>query len=119
MLIAHESRFAGFQGGGETDERPEDLLAIQARSRSRREQFGGRGACDAEHRVRDKLQPGRAPETADVVDFAEPLQDGARLREILWGASDEHGKGPALDGGDAADHGRFEKTQPASTRLPA
>jgi len=56
VLASHESGFARFQGGNETDERPEDLLAIETRGGSCREQLSGGGAGDAEHRVRDELQ---------------------------------------------------------------
>src|SRR5712692_3885382 len=119
VRATHESRLARFEGGRETGQRPEDLLAIQTRGRSRCEQLGGSRAGDGEHRVRDELQPGRAPEAADVMNLAETLQDGPGLREIVLRAAHEHGERPALDGGDAADDRRLEQAQPPCPGLLA
>ena len=73
VLISHESGFAGLQPGGEPEKRPEDLFAIEAGRRSRGEQLSGRGAGDAEHRVRDELEAGRASKAAHVVDLPKAL----------------------------------------------
>src|SRR5437588_139206 len=119
VLALHESRLARFQRWDETDECPEDLLAIQTSCRPGSEQLGGGGAGEGEHRVRDELQSSRAPETADEVDLAQTLKDRPRLREILLRACDEHGQSPGVDGRNAPDHRRLENSQPARPRLAA